>query len=209
MSSSGLWRHAKVVPIPEDVDSDYDVPVREPANPASSSRAAQTCAGFLPLAQQFDPFFETIGLQNARDLFKDVAGRAVAADLMILAILIVRQNRPRHFVVSANAFGDHLFAIVLASDQRRAIVVANAGLARRLVQQIVDPFALRALAARSEPAHQRIHRDIQMQHDGCLELPLAPAIHPDTRLVPRCAGNRPTGSRASCRVKTHVEPASG
>src|SRR5208282_5003740 len=55
--------------------------------------------------------------QNSGNRLEDVAGRAVAANLMILAVLIIGQHGPRHLIIGANAFAHNFFAIVLASDQ--------------------------------------------------------------------------------------------
>src|SRR5713226_8993627 len=75
------------------------------------------------------------GLENARDLFEDVTGRAIAPDLMIVPVLVVRQYRPRKLIVGSNPLSHDVFLIVFARVKRRAVVIAESRFFGRLVKQ--------------------------------------------------------------------------
>src|SRR5580658_344199 len=64
--------------------------------------------------------------QNTGDRFENIARGAASHDLEIAVAGVMVQHRARAFPVSAQAFANHVLLIVLADDQRRAIVVAAA-----------------------------------------------------------------------------------
>ena len=76
------------------------------------------------------------------------------------------QHRARDFPVSAQAFANHVFPIVLAHDERRAIVIAAARDLRAFRKDVEHLAALRALAAAHHASHENVGGHVQMNHDG-------------------------------------------
>src|ERR1700676_1820715 len=86
-------------------------------------------------------------LENAGDFFENVAGRAIAANLVVVSVLVMSQHGTRQLIVCANPLFDDIFLIVLAGGQLRAVVIADSCFLRRLMEQVVNSPAFGALAA--------------------------------------------------------------
>src|SRR5215469_6831143 len=105
-------------------------------------------------------------LQNTGDLFEDIAGRAIAANLVIIGVLIMREYRTALVEIGLQAVRHNVFLVICACDQRRAIVIAESGSLGGLMEQIVDGSASGTLAAVGQSADQGIERNVEMQDDG-------------------------------------------
>jgi len=100
------------------------------------------------------------------DGFGDFGGGAGAIDGDDGLGAVPLEDGSGELVVGAEAAADHFFAVVVAGDERGAIVVADAFDSRGVRDDVVDVETGGTLAAGGQSGDQQLVGDIEMDDDG-------------------------------------------
>ena len=120
--------------------------------------------------------------------------RAVEAAQQVLALVPVDQ-RLGLLVVDREALAHGLGLVVVALDQPRAVLVADALVLRRVELHVVDVLALRAGAPAGQPPDHLVVGRLDQEHRGELAAAAVEQARRASRPGRPCAGSRRAGSR--------------